>query len=353
MNRRFAAAIAVVILAVTTTVGGHAFSFDLDSIAQMGKFPRFVVNTYRWGDKFFNSYDSAYVEGTGYKFNVKAKSELWKDSYIFSLPNDYRMHMSSEFNMSGGFHVSYLAVTLGYDWNIGKLFDIGTTSRKKLDFAFNCALLTGEFYWTKNDVGTRILSYGPKGHETRCDIPFSGIDTDIFGFDIYYFVNNKRYSRGAAFNYSKIQNKSQGSWFVGFSYWMQNFDFSFAGLPQDILNGLPQNWAENNYQFNMHNNNYAVRFGYAYNWVFKRHWVAGISESPVIGFKHGSVNNGDRHVSPSIYNHTEASVVWTNKRWFAGLIVSAENGLFYDKKQMLINTIVNFEISAGYRFNLW
>ena len=88
MNRRFAAAIAVVILAVTTTVGGHAFSFDLDSIAQMGKFPRFVVNTYRWGDKFFNSYDSAYVEGTGYKFNVKAKSELWKDSYIFSLPDD-------------------------------------------------------------------------------------------------------------------------------------------------------------------------------------------------------------------------------------------------------------------------
>ena len=33
--------------------------------------------------------------------------------------------------------------------------------------------------------------------------------------------------------------------------------------------------------------------------------------------------------------------------------MSAENGIFYDKKQMLINSIFNFELSAGYRFNLW
>ena len=263
------------------------------------------------------------------------------------------MHMSSEFNMSGGFHVSYLAVSLGYDWNIGKLMGIGNTSRKKLNFAFNCALLTGEFYWTKNDVGTNILSYGVKGHETSSNIPFTGIDTDIFGFDMYYFINNKRYSRGAAFNYSKVQKRSQGSWFVGFSYWMQNFDFTFAELPQKILDGLPKEWADNDYQFNMHNNNYAVRFGYAYNWVFHRHWVAAVSESPVLGFKHGTINHGDKRVTPSIYNHAEVSVVWTNKRWFAGLIMSAENGIFYDKKQMLINSIFNFELSAGYRFNLW
>lgn len=353
MNRRVAALLAVLALAVVTTVSGRAFSFDLDSIAQMGKFPRFIVNTYRWGDKFFNTYDSAYVEGTGYKFNIKAKSEVWKDGYIFSLPDDYRMNMSSEVNVSGGFHLTYLAVSVGYDWNIGKLFNIGNTTRKKLNFTFNCALLSGEFYWTTNNVGTRILSYGPKGHETRSDIPFTGIDTDIFGCDIFYFINNKRYSRSAAFSYSKIQKKSQGSWFVGFSYWMQNFDFTFAELPQEILNGLPKSWAENGYCFNMHNNNYGVRFGYAYNWVFKRHWVASISESPVIGFKHGSVNNGDKRITPSIYNRAKASVVWTNKRWFAGAIISAENGIFYDKEQMLINTIVNLELSVGYRFNLW
>ena len=106
MKRRLAAVFAVMALAVIATGRGHALSFALDSIAEWGKFPRFCVKTYRWGDKFFNSFDSAYVEGTGYKFNIKAKSELWKDSYIFSLPENYRMHMSSEFNMSGGFHVS-------------------------------------------------------------------------------------------------------------------------------------------------------------------------------------------------------------------------------------------------------
>ena len=30
---------------------------NLDSIAAWGKFPRFCINTYRWGDRFFNGYD--------------------------------------------------------------------------------------------------------------------------------------------------------------------------------------------------------------------------------------------------------------------------------------------------------
>ena len=74
-------AVVVIILAITGILAaGHrasALSLALDSIATWGKFPRFCVNTYRWGDKFFNSYDSAYVEGTGYKFNVKFKTDSW------------------------------------------------------------------------------------------------------------------------------------------------------------------------------------------------------------------------------------------------------------------------------------
>lgn len=340
-------------LAVAAPLRTHALSFNLDSIAEWGKFPRFCVNTYRWGDKFFNTYDSAYVEGTGYKFNIKAKSELWKDSYIFSLPDNFGLRMDSELNVSGGFYITYLALSLGYDFNIGKWFNVGNTSRHKLNFKFNCALLTGEFYWVTNDVGTKILSYGTKGHEIKANIPFTGINTSIFGCDAYYFFNNKRYSRAAAFNYSKVQKRSQGSWFLGFSYWAQKFDFSFGELPEDILHHLPKDWADNDYNFHMSNNNYAIRGGFAYNWVFHKHWVAGIIESPVVGFKHGRVNYGERRVTPAIYNRAQASVVWTNDHWFGGMIASADTGLFYDKKQMLINSVYSFEFSLGYRFNLW
>ncbi|MEE0979795.1 MAG: hypothetical protein UH625_10385, partial [Muribaculaceae bacterium] len=50
----------------------EAFSLALDSIAAMGKVPRAAISVYRWGDRFFNTYDSTYVVGTGCKFNIKA-----------------------------------------------------------------------------------------------------------------------------------------------------------------------------------------------------------------------------------------------------------------------------------------
>lgn len=331
----------------------NAFSLALDSIATWGKFPNFCIKTYRWGDKFFNSYDSTYVEGTGYKFNIKAKSELWLDNYVFQLPDNYRMTMTSEMNMSGGFYITYLALSLGYDYNIGKFIGIGETSRRKLNFRFNCALLSADLYWITNNIGTNITSYGHKGHVTSCNIPFTGINVNMFGVDSYYFFNNKRYSRAAAFNYSKIQKRSQGSWFLGLSYWTQTFTFNFNGLDDKIISGLPADWADNGYIFNINSHNYAFRGGFGYNWVFARHWLLGISESPVIGIKYGSVNGEQHKVSLSLSNRAQMSVVWNNRHWFAGIIMSADNGFYFDRKQSLINGVFNTEISAGYRFNLW
>ena len=60
-------------------------SFALDSIAAWGKFPRFCVGVYQWGDKFFNSYDSTYVQGSGKRWNVKMKLDSWFDQYDFRL----------------------------------------------------------------------------------------------------------------------------------------------------------------------------------------------------------------------------------------------------------------------------
>lgn len=328
-------------------------SLDLDSIAAWGKFPRFCVNTYRWGDKFFNGYDSTYVEGTGYKFNVKLKNETWLDNYIFQLPDNYRITMASELNTSAGLYLSYLAVSLGYDINIGKLFGGASTMRKKFNFGFNCALFAAELYWITNNVGTTITSYGYRGDRKNVSIPFKGIDTNIFGVDAYYFLNHKKYSRAAAFNLSKIQKRSQGSWFIGLSYWTQTFDFDFNQAPEYIREDLPEHWKENGYQYNINNHNYSLRAGYGYNWVFHKHWVMGVSESPLIGIKHGTVNGEAPRVSVSLYNRIQASVAWNNRAWFAGVIFSGEFGWYLDHRQSLINGLFNAQAIVGYRFNLW
>lgn len=330
-----------------------AVSLNLDSVAAWGKFPNFCVKTYRWGDKFFNTYDSTYVVGTGYKFNVKFKSNAWLDNYIFALPDNYRMHMASEMNVSGGVHLTYLAVSVGYDYNLMRLFSKHNTARKKFNFGFNCALFAADLYWVTNDVGTRITSYGHPGDRVECSIPFYGIDNSIFGVDVYYFFNNKRYSRAAAFNYSKHQKVSSGSWILGFSYWTQSFDFNFSSLSDDILMELPAEWAQNDWRFRINNHNYAIRGGYGYNLVLPRNWLIGISETPVIGLKHGTVNGELPELSVSLYNRLQVSGIWSNKKWFAGLIVKAENGVYFDKKQTLLNGVFSGELSVGYRFNLW
>lgn len=341
-----------VMLSVPQKAG--AFSLALDSVATWGKFPRFCVNTYRWGDKFFNSYDSAYVEGTGYKFNGKLKTDTWVDNYRFALPDKYVMNMRSDWCTSTGLWLTYLALSVGYDVNVSKFFGGSDQARKRFNFNFNCALFGANFYWITNDVGTKINEFGPRHNEQKLNIPFTGINTQIFGFDTYYILNNKRYSRAAAFNYSKIQKRSQGSFFFGFAYWKQKYDFDFSKLPIDIREDLPESWAERDYRYSASNHNYSLCAGYGYNWVFARHWLLGVNESPVLGLKHGYINNpGKVANSLSLYNRFKLSVIWNNGEWFAGIIGNAENGLIYDKDHQLISGVFSFEASVGYRFNLW
>jgi hypothetical protein len=330
-----------------------AFSLKLDSVAEWGKFPRFCVNTYRWGDKFFNSYDSTYVEGTGYKFNVKFKAESWLDNYDFMLPDNYRMSMISDYCTSAGIFVSYLALTAGYDMNVNKYLGLNEAARRRFNFAFSCALLSARFYWISNDVGTTIKKFGKSGNTEKYDLPFNGINTKLFGVDAFFFFNNKRYSQAAAFNYSKIQKRSQGSFYLGFSYWTQDFNFDFSQLPKDITDELPENWIDNNYKYQVYNHNYSVRVGYGYNWAFNKHWILGVSESPIVGLKHGTFNGSKPRVSLSASNQFRLSAVWNNKQWFGGLILTAENGLYYDHTHSLYNGVFTGEASFGYRFNIW
>lgn len=86
--RRFLVIAVVACLSALCSPGMRAISFDLDSIAAWGKFPKFCIDTYRWGDRFFNTYDSLYVVGSGTKFNVKLTTDSWLNYINFRiLPN--------------------------------------------------------------------------------------------------------------------------------------------------------------------------------------------------------------------------------------------------------------------------
>lgn len=330
----------------------NAFSFALDSIAQMGKFPRTVVNVYRWGDRFFNTYDSTYVVGTGCKFNIKAKTESWMDYYGFEFDDNTRLEMVSDPCSSMGFYLTYLALSVGYDLNISKYLGSDPRARRRFNFGFTCSLLAADFYFISNDVGTRINYFGPPNHHINPNLHFNGINCSSWGVETYYFFNHKKYSQAAAFTYSKIQKKSAGSFYAGISYWEQNYNFNFRETPDYIKDELPPSWLD--YTYKVLARNYAVKVGYGYNFVFPHNWTLGVSEAPVIGVRHGYINNPDEErVSFCFTNRLKAGAVYNHNRLFVGMFGELNLGFIRERDHSLLNMNWTFSASVGYRFNLW
>lgn len=346
--KKLLSAFFMVVVSMMLLPGASAISFSLDSIAEWGKFPRFCVNTYRWGDKFFNSYDSTYVVGTGTKFNVKLTTDSWNNNYHFVLPDLEKIDMMSDPSTSAGVYLTYLAVSVGYDINVSHLFNGVENARSRYRFGFDCSLLSVELYWENNDVGTTIKRFGPY---RKLKMPFDGTHIYSWGIDVYYFFNHKRYSQAAAFNFSKIQRKSEGSFYAGLSIFALNYDFDFSNLDRKLLDVLPTDWPD--YHFRTATHNYGVRFGYGYNWVPAKNWTICASLSPTIGFKRGYINSGTHEYSLSIYNRVKGSVVWNHGRWFVGAVGKLDISLVRHNSTTFYGGDASVSGAVGYRFNLW
>lgn len=348
----------VVISCLAALAGGSqkasAEFLSLDTIASWGKFPRFCVNTYRWGDHFFNDYDTAFVQGSGYRFNIKFKTDSWLDVYDFRFEDNYKMGIESRPSTSMGLWLTYMAVSVGYDMNVSKFFNSDIGARKRFDFQFNCSLFGAEFYTITDDSKLTINRLGYPGERRRVDIPFHGFHSDSWGINLYYFFNHRHYSQAAAFSYSKIQVTSSGSLYAGFSYWKQNYGMNFTGVfdDQPEANRLPAEWDN---QYRVSNKNYALKIGYAYNWVFHQGWCLGVSEAPTVGIRTGYINviSGQK-TTFSLSNRLKASLIYNhNKRWFFGIIGNVDSNLVYDKQHTFLANNLSIEASAGFRFNLW
>lgn len=350
MKIRFVKILLVVLCFISFSQRSEAISFNIDSIAKWGKFAKFCVDTYYWGDRFFNTYDTAYVQGTGKKFNIKLTSQSWIDSYRLNFEPESHIDMLSNVASNAGIHLTYLAVSIGYDMNINKFTNGYERSRKRVNFGFNCALFSAEFYIQNNDLTTKINHLETPEINLRPRIKFDGMKTDRWGFDVYYFFNNKRYSQAAAFSYSRLQLKSQGSWYLGISYCNQKYDFDFTVLPTEITDYLPADFADHRYLADTHT--YALKGGYAYNWVPGNHWLVSVSESPIIGYRTGKVNSFEKNCM-SISNMLRCGAVYNLRNLFIGLQASLYTNFAKDQASTLIGNVFQTDFSIGYRFNLW
>ena len=112
-----------------------------DTTVRYPAFLGFCVKVYNWADKFFNSYDSEYVVGTGKRWKVRVGSENWMDSYWLSLlePDRLDIGMASNLYSNIGAYLQYMAVSVGYSYDIGNFFGAnGDLKHRKYECALQC-----------------------------------------------------------------------------------------------------------------------------------------------------------------------------------------------------------------------
>ena len=98
------------------------------------KFPNFCRKVYNWGDRTFNSYDTTYVTGTGKNWKVYAKNYNWAQSYayIFNIYKEEQVMLHSSINSDFGINLSFMAVSVGYTWNVNSGLRATTTIATRL-----------------------------------------------------------------------------------------------------------------------------------------------------------------------------------------------------------------------------
>ena len=312
------------------------------------KFIKFCVDVYNWADVTFNSYNPEYVEGTGKRWKVRLVNDNWVDSYSMTLPKGLHTWMQSNLYSNIGAYIQYMAVSVGSSYDIGKLFKKHEPTHKKYEFGFNCARFNAEIYYHENTGGTFIRRFGKYDGGKIIKEDFPGVQLYNFGIDAYYFFNNRKYSQGAAYNFSKFQKKSQGSFLIGFSYANLKLTFDFDKLPENLMPYLTIP-VDTHYLF--HYNSYAIIFGYGYNWVILPQLLFNISAMPSIGasYSYRDSLEGKRWLA-SFNVAGRMSLTYNLGNYFFCLMGKMTGHWYKSKTHSMYSAIENFSLNVGLRF---
>lgn len=312
-------------------------------------FPRFCVNVYNWGNHLFNYYDSTYVVGTGKNWKLQLKNDNWGRTYFMQLRDRSTIHITSNNYDDPGIYLSFMAVSIGYTFNLNSMFG-DHTDRHRFDFNFTCSRFAVNYWSQKIDGGARIRKFGRYEQGHRLNFKFHDIDVDDSHFDIYYVLNNKKYSRAASYCFSKYQMKSAGSWLIGFNYDRHNLRLDFNNLPADMLDALPTLQREYHFQ----SSDYCLLAGYAHNWVLSpKKWVANLTIMPSLGYKH-TANEGNseidyrRMLSANLMGM--GSIVFNHKALFVSMQVTFNGFLNTTKNLTFFNSTQHAVFISGIRF---
>ncbi|MCM1022058.1 MAG: DUF4421 domain-containing protein [Muribaculum sp.] len=313
------------------------------------RFPRFCLKVYNWGDKTFNSYDTAYVVSTGKNWKAVAKSYNWAETYFIDLGKKNTVIMNSDLYSDLGASINFMAMSLSYMMNANDMFGAPVAKRRTLDFSFTCALFTGNYHASSTHGGVSIRKFAKFNNGHHINYDFNDVKQTRQSGDIYYFFNHNHYSHAAAYCFSKYQLRSAGSWVLGLSFNRTNIDIDFTSLPHDMLQSLPEDAP---LSYALHYNDYCLIGGYAQNWVLHpRRWLINLTTLPALGVKHLRNASADRKKDMFAANlKMTFSIVYNHKAIFTALTGNLDAGVYAADNYSFVNSQESFSLSVGARF---
>ena len=318
-----------------------------DTTVEYPKFLGFCVKVYNWGDRVFNSYDTTYVVGTGKRWKARLASDNWLDSYYLNLDRKMPIRMMSDMYFNAGIYVQYMAVSVGRSLDLSNVIGNRAANHNKMEYNFNCARFNISAHYWENTGGTIIRTFGKYNDGHLIKMEFPAVTSKTLGIDGYYFFNNRKYSMGAAYNFSKIQKRSAGSAIIGFN--LNNLDIAMDMhfLPDELKPYLTL--SPRYYKF--HYNTYALMGGYCYNWVWNKHFLFNITAAPGLGYTHTYEDSVER--TKQIFSAIikgQSSITYNNGNFFVCGITKIDGNWYKSNELSFFSSIENFQLSAGVRF---
>ena len=318
-----------------------------DTTVQYPKFLNFCMKVYRWADKTFNSYDTTYVVGTGRRWKARLLSDNWVDSYYINPGKKIPIRMMSNPYANIGAYIQYMAVSVGYSVDINNLIGNNPANHQKIEYTFNCARFNIEGHIWRNTGGTYIRTFGDYNDGHLIKRFFEGVtlkDFEVYG---YYFINNRKFSMGAAYNFSKFQRKTAGSAVIGIGYNNLDVDIDLNRLPEELKPNLIV--TPENYRF--HYRSYSVISGYSFNWVITPKLLFNISAFPGIGI---NITYEDSHSGSAKTFATNiramSSLTYNLNDFFVCAVAKTDGNWYYSGNNTLFSSVENVQLSVGIRF---
>lgn len=341
--------IALLVAPITQAQESTIADEESPKVSAWEKIKDFTLKSVDFVDHLLNETDSTYISQNEYNMSVYPMYAYSYEHYRFSSTGKKQsITIAPDSRNKLGVYVGWRWLSIGYSIDL-------QDSHPYTDF--NISLYASrmgiDLFYRKSSEGYKIRSlsgfYENDEPLQNYNNNFDGLTVKQKGLNLYY-IFDKRFSYPAAYSQSEIQRISAGSFILGVNYNEQEFSFDYTGLDQRIQEQLNPELKFKEIMYK----DFSINFGYSYNWVFAKNFLASISLTPAIGYKNTSLKLLDSKSLLSSINFdfiTRAALVYNNKRYYAGASL-VSHAYFYNKSRLsLINGFGVVKVFLG--FNFW